>query len=504
MKYLKKKFLLVFPLVLLLALAVASPVFAQDEGPTTADITTDMNMMWVMVTGALVFFMQAGFALVETGFTRNKNVAHTMMMNMMVFCIGALAYYAFGFGLQFGGVNYTFPAINGYDAWAFSPVTLGDWTGVLDKPLLIGNSSIMGLTGFFMSGVSANIGVLVFFYFQMVFMDTAATIPTGSMAERITFIGFVLMSVWVCAFIYPIVAGWIWGGGWIANLGRTMNWGNGAVDFAGSGPVHMIGGAIALAGAIAIGPRIGKYNKDGSANAIPGHSLSLGVLGTIILFFGWLGFNPGSSLGFFGAFKNLSVMAAANTLLAGAAGGVSAMIYMWLVGPTKKPDPGASVNGILAGLVAVTAPSAFIELWAGVVIGLIAGVWVVIATNLLDKWHIDDPVGAVPVHLFNGAFGVLAVGIFASGNPDTAAWNGVPTAVTGLLYGGGWGQFLSQLTEVVAILVVAGGLSYVFFKILMGMKVLRVSREVELEGLDMAEMGALGYPVDWEAPADAV
>jgi ammonium transporter, Amt family len=503
MKGLKKKLFLVFPLVLLLALAVATPAFAQEGGPTAEDIITNMNMMWVMVTGALVFFMQAGFALVETGFTRNKNVAHTMMMNMMVFCIGALAYYAVGFGLQFGGVNYTFPAINGYDAWAFSPVTLGDWTGALDKPLLIGNSSIMGLTGFFMSGVSANIGVLVFFYFQMVFMDTAATIPTGSMAERITFIGFVIMSVWVCAFIYPIVAGWIWGGGWIANLGRTMNWGNGAVDFAGSGPVHMIGGAIALAGAIAIGPRIGKYNKDGSANAIPGHSLSLGVLGTIILFFGWLGFNPGSSLGFFGAFKNLSVMAAANTLLAGAAGGVSAMVYMWLVGPSKKPDPGSSVNGILAGLVAVTAPSAFIELWAGVVIGLIAGVWVVIATNLLDKWHIDDPVGAIPVHLFNGAFGVLAVGIFASGNPDTAAWNGVPTAVTGLLYGGGVGQLLSQLVEVVAILVVAGGLSYVFFKILMGMKVLRVSREVELEGLDMPEMGALGYPVDWEPAADA-
>ena len=504
MKNLRKKLLLVFPFVLLVALALATPAFAQDEGPTTGDVITDMNMMWVMVTGALVFFMQAGFALVETGFTRNKNVAHTMLMNMMVFCIGAVAYYAVGFGLQFGGVNYTFPAINGYDAWAFSPVTLGDWSGVLDKPLLIGDSSIMGLTGFFMSGVSANIGVLVFFYFQMVFMDTAATIPTGSMAERITFIGFVLMSVWVCAFIYPIVAGWIWGGGWIANLGRTMGWGNGAVDFAGSGPVHMIGGAIALAGAAAIGPRIGKYNKDGSANTIPGHSLSLGVLGTIILFFGWLGFNPGSSLGFFGAFRNLAVMAAANTLLAGAAGGVSAMTYMWLVGPSKKPDPGSSVNGILAGLVAVTAPSAFIELWAAVVIGLIAGVWVVIATNLLDRWKIDDPVGAIPVHLANGIFGVLAVGIFASGNPDTAAWNGVPTAVTGLLYGGGFGQLLSQLTEAVAIIVVAGGLSYIFFKILMGMKLLRVSREVELEGLDMAEMGALGYPVDWEAPKGAV
>lgn len=504
MKYFKKRTLLVLPLVALLTLVFTTPAFAQDGGPTTADITTNLNMMWVMVTGALVFFMQAGFALVETGFTRNKNVAHTMMMNMMVFCIGAVGYYVCGFALQFGGVNYTFPAINGFDAWAFSPVTLGDWTGVLDKPLLIGNSSIMGLSGFFMGGVSANIGVLVFFYFQMVFMDTAATIPTGSMAERITFIGFVLMSLWVCCFIYPIVAGWIWGGGWVANLGRTMGWGNGAVDFAGSGPVHMIGGAIALAGAIALGPRIGKYNRDGSANAIPGHSLSLGVLGTIILFFGWLGFNPGSSLGFFGAFRNLAVLAAVNTLIAGAAGGCAAMIYVWMVGPSKKPDPGSSVNGILAGLVAVTAPSAFIDLWAAMVIGLIAGVWVVIATALLDKWHIDDPVGAVPVHLANGLFGVLAVGIFANGNPDTAAWNGVPTAVTGLLYGGGVGQLLSQTAEALSIIVVAGGLSYVFFKVLMNMKVLRVSREVELEGLDMPEMGAEGYPKDWEAAPGAI
>jgi Amt family ammonium transporter len=272
------------------------------------------------------------------------------------------------------------------------------------------------------------------------------------------------------------------------------------VDFAGSGVVHMIGGAIALAGAIVIGPRIGKFNKDGSANTIPGHSISLGVLGTIILFFGWFGFNPGSSLGFVGAFRSLAVIAAINTLMAGAAGGVSAMTYIWLFGPTKKPDPGMSVNGILAGLVAITAPCAFVDSWAAVVIGLIAGLIVCWASVLLEKWHIDDPVGAVPVHFFNGLWGVLAVGIFANGNPDTAAWNGVESAVTGLLYGGTT-QILAQLAEVASIFVFVFGLSYVFFKVLAALKLLRVSRDVELQGLDIPEMGVVGYPVDWE-PSD--
>jgi Amt family ammonium transporter len=259
----------------------------------------------------------------------------------------------------------------------------------------------------------------------------------------------------------------------------------------------MIGGAIALAGAIVIGPRIGKFNKDGSANTIPGHSISLGILGTIILFFGWFGFNPGSSLGFLGGFRNLAVIASVNTLLAGAAGGCSAMTYMWLFGTTKKPDPGMSVNGILAGLVAITAPCAFVDGWAAVVIGLISGVLVCLASVWLEKWHIDDPVGAVPVHFFNGLWGVLAVGIFANGNPDTAAWNGVETPVTGLLYGGST-QILAQAIEVTSVFVFAFGLSYVFFKVLAALKLLRVSREVELQGLDLPEMGTLGYPVDWE------
>jgi Amt family ammonium transporter len=224
------------------------------------------------------------------------------------------------------------------------------------------------------------------------------------------------------------------------------------------------------------------------------------VLGTIILFFGWFGFNPGSSLGFTGAFRNLAVLAAINTLMAGAAGGVSAMTYMWVLGPTKKPDPGMSVNGTLAGLVAITAPCAFVSSWAAVVIGLIAGLIVCWAAGLIEKWKIDDPVGAVPVHFFNGLWGVLSVGIFANGNPDTAAWNGVDSAVTGLLYGGTT-QIVAQLAEATSIFVFVFGLSYVFFKALAALKLLRVSREVELQGLDIPEMGTLGYPADWE-PSD--
>ena len=508
MKRIKKKWGLALLMVIILTLAIATPVFADGEGPTAeevSDLTLGINILWMILGGFLVFFMQAGFALVETGFTRNKNVAHTMMMNMMVFCIGAVGYWLTGFAFQFGGVNAAYPEVARAGvvagAWAHSPITLGDWTGLLATPLIrFGQFGILGGSGFLLGGLGANAGLLAFFLFQMVFMDTAATIPTGSMAERLKFIGFVLMGLWVSMFIYPLVGGWIWGGGWLQNLGRSVGLGNGAVDFAGSGVVHMIGGAVALAGAIVIGPRIGKFNKDGSANTIPGHSISLGVLGTIILFFGWFGFNPGSSLGFVGAFRNLAVIAAINTLMAGAAGGVSAMAYAWLLGPTKKPDPSMSVNGVLAGLVAITAPCAFVDSWAAVAIGLIAGVIVCWATALLEKWKIDDPVGAVPVHFFNGLWGVLAVGIFANGNPDTAAWNGVESAVTGLLYGGTT-QIFAQVAEAGSIVVFVFGLSYVFFKVLAALKLLRVSREVELQGLDLPEMGSLGYPRDWE-PSD--
>jgi Amt family ammonium transporter len=489
-------------LVTVLLLALSSAALAQDApdlgtvAATTSDTTTSLNVLWVFLAAFLVFFMQAGFALVETGFTRAKNVAHTMMMNLMVFCIGALGYYFVGFGLQFGGVNHTYPDINNMGAWAFSPITLGDWTGVLQSPLVLGEQwGIMGLSGFMLGGLTANFGVLAFFLFQMVFMDTAATIPTGSMAERLNFKGFIWMSLWVSMFIYPVVAMWVWGGGWLANLGRTMGWGNGAVDFAGSGVVHLIGGSVALAGAMVIGPRIGRFNKNGTANAIPGHNIPMGVLGTIILFFGWFGFNPGSALGFTGAFRDLAVLAGVNTLLAGATGGVAAMFYMWWLGPTKKPDPAMSVNGVLAGLVAITAPCAFVDTWAAVVIGAVAGVLVCLATFALEKMRIDDPVGAAPVHFVNGIWGVLAVGIFASGNPATAAWNGVPTPVTGLLYGGTT-QILAQLAQAVSVAATVFVLSFIFFKILNAAKVLRSDPAAEMAGLDLPEMGAPGYTND--------
>lgn len=462
---------------------------------TVAGLTISLDTIWVLIAGFMVFFMQAGFALVEGGFTRKKNIAHTMMMNLMVFCIGAIGYYLVGFGLQFGGVNYLYPATAHAGEWAFSPVTLGSFEA-LSSELVIGGNGFLGLKGFLLTGLGGSTGILAFFLFQMVFMDTAATVPTGSMAERVKWSGFVWMTLWVSMFIYPVVAGWIWGGGWLANLGRSMGLGNGAVDFAGSGPVHMIGGAVGLAGAMVLGPRIGKFNKDGSANVIPGHNLSLGVLGTIILFFGWFGFNPGSSLGVSGLGINFVATAAVNTLLAGAAGGVSAMLYMWFVSPLRKPDPGMMVNGLLAGLVAVTAPCAFIDQSAAVIIGLVAGVLVCLATVWLERAKIDDPVGAVPVHFVNGMWGVLAVGIFANGNPDTAGWNGVSTPVSGLLMGN-VGQFVAQILEAGTVAIVVFGLTYIFFKALNARGLLRVSPEAEIAGVDIPEMGSVGYPEDY-------
>ena len=485
---------LIIPLaVLVLVLGFGGIASAQGGDPPNSELAEAINVMWMLIAGFLVFFMQAGFALVETGFTRAKNVAHTMMMNMMVFCIGAIGYWLVGFALQYGAVNFSYPAVGALSEWAHSPVSLGDWQGLLATPLLrFGQFGILGGSGFLLSGVGGVSGILAFFLFQLVFMDTAATIPTGSTAERLKFTGFILLGLWVSMFIYPLIGNWVWGGGWLQNLGRSLGLGNGAVDFAGSGVVHMVGGAVALAGAIVIGPRIGRFNKDGSANAMPGHNIPLGVLGTIILFFGWFGFNPGSSLSFVGAGRDLAVTAAVNTLLAGAAGGISAMAFMWLIGPTKKPDPGLSVNGVLAGLVAVTASCAFVTQTSAVVIGLVAGVLVCLATFGLERVRIDDPVGAVPVHLINGLWGVLAVGIFATGNPITAGWNGVATPVTGLLYGN-TGQFLAQLFEVGAILIAVLGLSWVFFKVVNAVKQLRSDPHDELLGLDIPEMGAPGY-----------
>ncbi|MCL4516159.1 MAG: ammonium transporter [Firmicutes bacterium] len=433
-----------------------------------------INMTWMLLTGFLVFFMQAGFALVETGFTRAKNAAHTMTMNLMVFLVGALGFYLVGFPLMFGN---------------FGAVSALGGPPILSRGLSIGGWNILGNSGWFLSGTAYDVTVIALFLFQMVFMDTAATIPTGAMAERVKFSAVAASTFFISMLLYPIFGNWVWGGGWLAQIGAKLGLGHGAVDFAGSSVVHMIGGAAALAGAVVIGPRLGKYNKDGAPNVLPGHDIPMAILGTIILFFGWFGFNPGSTL----AATDLRVaVVAVNTMMAGAAGGFAAMIYHWL--RYGKPDPSMIANGTLAGLVAITAPSAFVSPVGSVIIGLIAGLLVVEAVFFIDrKLKVDDPVGAISVHFVNGAWGIIALGLFADGTYGEGL-NGVTGAVAGLFHGGGYGQLAAQLITVAAAALWGVGVSYLFFKAYHALAGLRVKAEDELAGLDIPEMGVFAYP----------
>ena len=436
-----------------------------------------INIVWTLMTGFLVMFMQAGFAMVETGFTRAKNVAHTMTMNFMVYAIGMLGYWICGFALQMGGVG-------GIAALGGTP-TLNHEFAITIAGHTFG---LFGLKGFFLSGDTYDVGIFTLFLFQMVFMDTAATIPTGAMAERWKFTAFLVFGFFMAMIPYPLYANWVWGGGWLATLGSNFGLGHGHVDFAGSSVVHMVGGVAALAGAIVIGPRIGKFTKAGEPVAIPGHDIPMAIAGTFILAFGWFGFNPGSTLS--GGDLRISVIAV-NTMLAGSAGAMSAMIYVWL--KFGKPDPSMMANGLLAGLVAITAPCAFVTSVSAVIIGLIAGVLVVASVLFVERsLKIDDPVGAVSVHGVCGAWGVLSLGLFADGVYGDG-WNGVAGPVRGLFYGDA-GQFVAQcigtLTNIVFIFVVF----YAFFKAVEAVMGNRVPAEAELEGLDMPEMGAMGYP----------
>jgi ammonium transporter, Amt family len=443
-----------------------------------------INIVWTLLAGFLVMFMQAGFALVETGFTRAKNVAHTMGMNFMVYAIGMLGYWICGYALQMGGVG-AVAALGGTPALnhEFTVTLFGKTFG------------LFGMKGFFLSGDSYDVGVFTLFLFQMVFMDTAATIPTGAMAERWKFSAFVVFGFFMAMVAYPLFANWVWGGGWLAQLGVNFGLGHGHVDFAGSSVVHMVGGMAALAGAIVIGPRIGKYTKDGEAVAIPGHHIPMAILGTFILAFGWFGFNPGSTLA--GGDLRIAVVAV-NTMLAGAAGALSAMIYVWR--RYGKPDPSMMANGMLAGLVAITAPCAFVTSVSAVIIGLIAGVLVVMAAVFIERTlKIDDPVGAVAVHGVNGAWGVISLGLFADGVYGDG-WNGVPGTVRGLFYGDAR-QFAAQCIGTITCAVFVFVLFYAFFKLVEVTMGNRVSAEAELEGLDVPEMGVLGYPDFVLAPA---
>src|SRR6187397_2106067 len=359
-----------------------------------------INFVWTLLAGFLVMFMQAGFAMVETGFTRAKNAAHTMSMNFMIYPIGLLGYWICGYALHMGGVGAV--AMLGGTAPLNHEFTLS----------LFGHSfGLFGTKGFFLSGNTYDVGVFALFLFQMVFMDTAGTIPTGAMAERWKFSSFVVFGFFMSMVVYPLFANWVWGGGWLATLGKEFGLGHGHVDFAGSSVVHLVGGVAALAGAIVLGPRLGKYTKDGTPVAIPGHHIPMAIAGTLILAFGWFGFNPGSTLA--GGDLRIAVVAV-NTMLASCSGAIMAMLYMWVT--TGKPDPSMTANGMLAGMVAITAPCAFVNAFSAFFIGAVSGVLVCKAVVFIDQeLRIDDPVGAISVHGVNGLWGVVSLGIFADG-----------------------------------------------------------------------------------------
>jgi Amt family ammonium transporter len=438
-------------------------------------LRVSINFTWLLLTGFLVLFMQVGFAFLVTGLTRAKNAGHMMMMNITSFAVALIAYFTVGFAFHFGGV---------------APIANLGGTTPLNGIFPHGNWGLIGTHAFFLqSGHGYDVGVLAMFLFQVVFMETAGYIIIGAIAERISFAGFLVAEIAMGAVIYPIYGNWLWGGGFLAHLGQSWHWGHGAVDFAGSGVVHATGGWAALALAIILGPRLGKFNRDGSPNAIPGHNLGYVVAGTLVLVFGWMGFNPGSTLG--ATDLRISVVAV-NTLLSACFGMVTAMA--WTNAKWGKPDISMSCNGMLAGLVAITAPCAFVAPWAACFIGIVAGLLVCYGVYFFDHIaHVDDPCGAISVHGVCGAWGVLSVGIFADGTYG-AGWNGVSGNVTGLLYGDGFGQLGAQVAHAVLGFIWAFGITYVIMSIASRWVKLRVSPEVELEGLDMAEFGALCYP----------
>ena len=437
-----------------------------------------INIMWTLITGFLVMFMQAGFALVETGFTQKKNVAHTMAMNFLIYVIGLVGFWICGFAFMFGG--------------ALNPSTMGNAVGVTSHEFsvtLFGHSfGLWGNAGYFLNSSVYDVGIFALFLFQMVFMDTTATIPTGSMAERWKFKSFMVYGFFISMFVYPLFGNWVWGGGWLAQLGVNFGLGHGHVDFAGSSVVHEVGGVAALAGAIAIGPRLGKYGKDGTVNTIPAHNIPMALLGSFILAFGWFGFNPGSTLA--GTDLRISVVAV-NTMLASATGALFATWYTWW--KYGKPDPGMMANGLLAGLVAITAPSGFVNAMGAAIIGAVAGILVVVWYYFMDrKLKIDDPVGAVAVHGVNGFWGVLSLGLFADGTYGDG-WNGVPGKVTGLFYGDAK-QFLAELIGGTTCFVFVFIVMYVFFKLVSKTSLgLRSSDADQIGGLDIPEMGVHGY-----------
>jgi len=414
---------------------------------TAQSIQVLLDNVWVLIAAVLVIFMQAGFALVEAGLTRGKNVANIFMKNLMDFCIGSAVFFAVGYAIAFGGKMTGFGGILGGDGWFLAGDGIFTY-GTLDK--------------------------FVFFTFQAAFAATAATIVSGAMAERTKFKSYVIFSAVISAVIYPVVVRWQWGGGWLFQLDTPFH------DFAGSALVHMTGGIAAAVGAALLGPRIGRYGADGRPRAIPGHSIPLTILGCFILLVGWYGFNPGSWLAAGTEIGGIAV----NTTLAGSMGANAAMMTTWF--RSGKPDVAMAGNGLLAGLVGVTAGAWVVNGLGAIIIGTVAGTIVVFAVSFFDKVKIDDPVGAVSVHGVCGAFGTLSVGLFSSIEVDGVIKKG-------LFYGGGTDQLISQIIGVAAIAAFVFVASLILFGILKATVGLRVSEQEEIEGLDVHEHGFAGY-----------
>jgi Amt family ammonium transporter len=446
------------------------------------------NFSWTLLTGYLVLFMQAGFALLTCGLVRKKNAAHLMMLNFAAYVFAFLAYYAIGYAFQFGAV-----AVNA------SPSNIGGAQTL--NHFLIGSGpwGFLGGKGFFLTGPAYDASSNCLTLFEVVFMETAGYIIVGAICERITFWAFLLCELFIGGLLYPISGCWVWGGGWLSQLGSSMHLGHGYVDFAGSSVVHSVGGFCAMALAIILGPRLGKYGPDGKPRAFPASNIVFVVTGTFVLLFGWMGFNPGSTLG---ATDLRIAVVAVNTNLSAVAGSAAAMLLWYRL--FGKPDITMACNGMLAGLVAITAPCAFVSPTASVIIGVVAGVVVCLGVLFNERiLKIDDPCGAISVHGYCGWLGAVALGIFADGTYG-AGWNGVGAAaylgktgqgVTGLLHGD-WSQFVVQLGGATLLAIYAFGATYVVFKAVNAGRSMRVSKKVELDGLDVPEFGMLGYPED--------
>jgi Amt family ammonium transporter len=425
------------------------------------------DTLWVLVTAMLVFFMNLGFACVESGFCRAKNCVNILSKNFIVFAVTSLFFWVLGFGLMFGNTEEGQEYVGTSGVWALSgednsPAMLAEYKG---------DYGALNWTG---------VPLVAKFFFQLVFAGTAATIVSGAVAERIKYIAFIAFSAMMAIVIYPVVGHWIWGGGWLADLGF--------LDFAGSTQVHSIGGWAALMGILLLGPRIGKYGADGKISAIPGHNMTAATIGCFVLWLGWFGFNPGSTMGVDpGAIADICV----TTNTAAAVATLTATATAWIL--LGKPDIGMTLNGCLAGLVAITAPCAWVSITSSAIIGGIAGVLVVLGVIMFDRLRIDDPVGATSVHLLNGVFGTLCVGLFA--DPVIMAARGLSsdTYKGGLFFGGGSTQLVAQLTGVIATAVyvlAASGICWLILKATLG---IRVSREEEIDGLDHGEHGNEAY-----------